>query len=45
MKVLLENMLRFEDGKTVTEADVQAIVDWQQERRSDARSSTAPRAC
>ena len=29
MKVLLENMLRFEDGKTVTEADVQAIVDWQ----------------
>ncbi|MCE3519279.1 hypothetical protein LXJ58_31510, partial [Escherichia coli] len=32
MKVLLENMLRFEDGKTVTEEDVKAIVDWQQER-------------
>ena len=30
MKVLLENMLRFEDGKTVTETDIQAIVDWQQ---------------
>ena len=30
MKVLLENMLRFEDGVTVTEADIQAIVDWQQ---------------
>ena len=30
MKVLLENMLRFEDGKTVTPEDVQAIVDWQQ---------------
>ena len=30
MKVLLENMLRFEDGKTVTPADAQAIVDWQQ---------------
>ena len=29
MKVLLENMLRFEDGVTVTDADVQAIVDWQ----------------
>ena len=29
MKVLLENMLRFEDGKTVTPDDVQAIVDWQ----------------
>ncbi len=28
MKVLLENMLRFEDGKTVTVADVQAIIDW-----------------
>jgi aconitate hydratase len=29
MKVLLENMLRFEDGVTVTAEDVQAIVDWQ----------------
>ncbi|MCP3732973.1 aconitate hydratase AcnA [Sphingomonas sp. MG17] len=29
MKVLLENMLRFEDGVTVTPADAQAIVDWQ----------------
>ena len=29
MKVLLENMLRFEDGKTVTRDDAQAIVDWQ----------------
>ncbi len=28
MKVLLENMLRFEDGKTVTVDDVQAIIDW-----------------
>ena len=26
MKVLLENMLRFEDGKTVTKDDAQAIV-------------------
>jgi aconitate hydratase len=31
MRVLLENMLRFEDGKTVTEADVQAIIDWQKD--------------
>jgi len=30
MKVLLENMLRFEDGVTVTTEDVKAIVDWQQ---------------
>ncbi|UVO49842.1 aconitate hydratase AcnA [Sphingomonas sp. SUN019] len=42
MKVLLENMLRFEDGVTVTEADVQAIVDWQQERRSDREIQYRP---
>jgi aconitate hydratase len=34
MKVLLENLLRFEDGKTVTRADIQALVDWQEERSS-----------
>src|SRR5436190_14939003 len=33
MKVLLENLLRFEDGKTVTRDDLQAMVDWQKERR------------
>ncbi|MEH3158942.1 MAG: aconitate hydratase AcnA [Sphingomonas taxi] len=42
MKVLLENMLRFEDGKTVTEADVAAIVDWQKERRSDREIQYRP---
>ena len=34
MKVLLENLLRFEDGKTVTRDDIQALVDWQKERKS-----------
>jgi aconitate hydratase len=34
MKVLLENLLRFEDGSTVTVADVQALVDWQATRTS-----------
>jgi aconitate hydratase len=34
MKVLLENLLRFEDGKTVTRDDIQALVDWQQTRSS-----------
>ena len=29
MKVLLENLLRYEDGVTVSTEDVQAIVDWQ----------------
>jgi aconitate hydratase len=42
MKVLLENMLRFEDGKTVTPEDAQAIVDWQQERRSDREIQYRP---
>lgn len=35
MKVLLENLLRFEDGGfTVSTDDVQAIVDWQKDPRS-----------
>lgn len=42
MKVLLENMLRFEDGVTVTPEDVQAIVDWQKERRSDREIQYRP---
>ena len=37
MKVLLENLLRFEDGKTVTRADIQAIVDWQKDKGATAR--------
>ena len=32
MKVLLENLLRFEDGHTVTRDDLQAMVDWLKER-------------
>ena len=33
MKVLLENLLRFEDGKTVTRDDLQCMADWLKERR------------
>jgi aconitate hydratase len=33
MKVLLENLLRFEDGTTVTRDDLQAMADWLRERR------------
>ncbi|MGN6850476.1 MAG: aconitate hydratase AcnA [Sphingomicrobium sp.] len=33
MKVLLENLLRFEDGQTVTRDDLQAMADWLKERR------------
>jgi len=35
MKVLLENLLRFEDGITVTRADIQALADWQKTRTSN----------
>ena len=28
LKVLLENLLRFEDGKTVTQADIRAFAEW-----------------
>ncbi|WP_299256347.1 aconitate hydratase AcnA [uncultured Kushneria sp.] len=34
LKVLLENQLRFQDGVTATEDDIQALVDWQKEGRS-----------
>src|SRR5688500_2786049 len=37
MKVLLENLIRFEDGKTVTREDIQAIVDWQQDKGATQR--------
>jgi aconitate hydratase len=34
MKVLLENLLRFEDGVTVTIEDIQALIDWQNDPKS-----------
>ncbi|MBR0553341.1 aconitate hydratase AcnA [Stakelama marina] len=42
MKVLLENMLRFDDGTTVTPDDAQAIVDWQKDCRSDREIQYRP---
>jgi aconitate hydratase len=42
MKVLLENLLRFEDGVTVTVEDIQAIVDWQVERKSEREIQYRP---
>jgi len=42
MKVLLENMLRFEDGVTVSTDDVQAIIDWQKERTSEREIQYRP---
>ncbi len=37
MKVLLENLLRYEDGVSVSTGDVQAIVDWQKNLGSETR--------
>jgi len=42
MKVLLENLLRFEDGTTVTVDDVKAIIDWQKERTSEREIQYRP---
>jgi ABC-type cobalamin transport system ATPase subunit len=42
LKVVLENMLRFEDGSTVKVADVQAIVDWQGPRTSNHEINYRP---
>ena len=42
MKVLLENLLRFEDGKTVTREDIQALVDWQGPRTSSREIQYRP---
>ena len=42
MKVLLENLLRYEDGVTVTTEDVQAIVDWQKEKRMNREIQYRP---
>ena len=35
LKVLLENLLRWEDSRTVTTDDIKAVIDWQKEKRSD----------
>ncbi|MCC6639696.1 MAG: aconitate hydratase AcnA [Deltaproteobacteria bacterium] len=35
LKVLLENLLRSEDGRSVTRADLEAVAAWAQDRRSD----------
>lgn len=42
LKVLLENLLRWEDNKTVTGADIQAIVDWLKTRSSEREIQYRP---
>src|SRR5690606_33392711 len=42
MKVVLENLLRFEDGVTVTRADIEAVADWLRTRVSEHEISYRP---
>jgi len=42
LKVLLENLLRNVDGDTVTEEDLQALVDWQKTGHADREIAYRP---
>lgn len=42
MKVLLENMLRWQDGDSVTEQDIQALADWLQHAHADREIAYRP---
>jgi aconitate hydratase len=42
LKVLLENLLRFEDGRTVTKADIEAIAAWTKTGKSSHEIAYRP---
>jgi aconitate hydratase len=42
LKILLENLLRHEDGHTVTIDDIQAIIDWLKNKTSDREIAYRP---
>ena len=42
LKVLLENLLRFEDNRSVSVDDIKAAVAWQKEKRSDLEIAFRP---
>ena len=42
MKVLLENLLRHEDGRSVSTDDIKALAQWVQDRRSDREIAYRP---
>src|SRR4051812_19145843 len=42
MKVLLENLLRNEDGRTVTKEDIQAVAAWMKTKSSDREIAFRP---
>ncbi|MDE0063406.1 MAG: aconitate hydratase AcnA [Gammaproteobacteria bacterium] len=42
LKILLENLLRFEDGKTVARADIESLANWADNPRSGAEIAFRP---
>src|ERR1700748_1852941 len=42
LRVLLENLLRYEDGQSVTRDDIKAVVDWVKTRSSDREIAFRP---
>jgi aconitate hydratase len=42
LKVLLENLLRHEDGRTITADDIRSMADWLKERKSDKEIAFRP---
>ncbi len=42
LKVILENLLRFEDGRTVTADDIRAVAGWLKERKSSHEIAYRP---
>jgi hypothetical protein len=42
LKILLENLLRFEDGNTVTEADIRALGNWASDAPDDQEIAYRP---
>ncbi len=42
LKILLENLIRHEDGRTVTSEDIQAVVAWIKNKKSDREIAYRP---
>jgi aconitate hydratase len=42
LKILLENLLRYEDGRTVTKDDIKAVAGWLKKRTSDREIAYRP---
>ena len=45
LKILLENLLRREDGVTVTSGDIEFLAKWDAKAKPAVRSHTCRRAC